>query len=230
MTNDHEDAASVLAATSAGTEPGERQGPAGESGAVGDAPWSAAAPAQHAASPSLSAALEAVLLVADQAVSAATLALVVDRPVQDVESALHAMASAYDERGSGFDLRNVAGGWRFYTREDCAAYVERFVLDGQQARLTQAALETLAVIAYREPVSRSRVSAVRGVNVDGVVRTLLARGLIAESGQDPSSGAALYATTPLFLERLGLRTRDELPPLAPLLPELSELSDDSISS
>lgn len=180
--------------------------------------------------PSLHAALEAVLLVADEAIPAATLAQVLERPLDVVQEALEALAAGYAERGSGIDLRCVAGGWRYFTREDCAAFVERFVLDGQQARLTQAALETLAVIAYREPVTRSRVSAVRGVNVDGVVRTLVARGLVAESGHDPSSGAVLYATTPLFLERLGISSRDELPSLAPLLPELAELDQDSTSS
>jgi segregation and condensation protein B len=108
--------------------------------------------------------------------------------------------------------------------------VERFVLDGQQARLTQAALETLAVIAYRQPVTRQRVSAVRGVNVDGVVRTLLARGLIAEAGQDEDTGATRYRTTSYFLERLGLQALEELPSLAPLLPELDELGADSGSS
>ena len=180
--------------------------------------------------PSLDAALEAVLLVADQAISASTLAQVVERPAEQVGAALQAIADGYTARGSGVELRNVAGGWRFFTREDCAPFVERFILDGQQARLTQAALETLAVIAYREPVTRSRVSAVRGVNVDGVVRTLVSRGLVAEVGQDPSSGASLYATTALFLERLGLRSRDDLPSLAPLLPELAELDDGSTSS
>ena len=180
--------------------------------------------------PSLTAALEAVLLVADQPIPATTLALVLERPVEEVDTALGALVADYTARGSGVDLRNVAGGWRFFTREDCAPFVERFILDGQQARLTQAALETLAVIAYREPVTRSRVSAVRGVNVDGVVRTLVSRGLVAEVGQDPSSGASLYATTALFLERLGLRSRDDLPSLAPLLPELAELDDGSTSS
>lgn len=183
-----------------------------------------------AGGPSLEAALEAVLLIADEAIPAATLAQVLERPLDVVQEALEALAGGYAERGSGIDLRCVAGGWRYFTREDCAPFVERFVLDGQQARLTQAALETLAVIAYREPVTRSRVSSVRGVNVDGVVRTLVARGLVAESGHDPSSGAALYVTTPLFLERLGIASRDELPSLAPLLPELAELDHDSTSS
>lgn len=180
--------------------------------------------------PALTAVLEAVLLVTDEPVSAALLAQVAERPLDHVEPALQELATAYAERGSGIDLRCVAGGWRLYTRESCASYVERFIVDGQQARLTQAALETLAVIAYRQPVSRSRVSAVRGVNVDGVVRTLVSRGLITESGQDPSTGAGLYVTTPLFLERLGIQSLDDLPSLAPLLPELAELENDSTSS
>jgi len=173
--------------------------------------------------PPLRAALEAVLLVTDQPVPAVTLAQVVERPTEEVEATLIELAGEYDAQGRGFELRMVAGGWRLYTRADCAPYVERFVLDGQQARLTQAALETLAVIAYRQPVSRARVSAVRGVNVDGVVRTLLARGLITEAGQDEDTGGILYRTTPLLLERLGLQSLDELPSLAPLLPELDEL-------
>ena len=174
-------------------------------------------------------AVEAVLLVTDQPVSSSMLARVLACAVADVETALETLARGYEDRRSGIDLRCVAGGWRLYTRAEFAPYVERFLVDGQQARLTQAALETLAVIAYRQPVTRSRVSAVRGVNVDGVVRTLVARGLVAEVGHDEGSGAALYATTELFLQRLGLRSLDELPSLAPLLPELSELDDDYTS-
>lgn len=175
--------------------------------------------------PELSAVLEAILLVTDEPVPATTLAQVAERPTIDVESALQVLTEDYTASGRGFELRLVAGGWRLYTRPECAAYVERFVVDGQQARLTQAALETLAVIAYRQPVTRARVSAVRGVNVDGVIRTLLARGLIADAGQDPESAGTLYRTSPLFLERLGLQSLEELPALAPLLPELSELDD-----
>ena len=181
--------------------------------------------APELASPELAAVLEAILLVTDEPVPATTLAQVAERPTGEVEATLQTLAEDYAAAGRGFELRSVAGGWRLYTRTDCAAYVERFVVDGQQARLTQAALETLAVIAYRQPVTRARVSAVRGVNVDGVVRTLLARGLIADAGQDPESAGTLYRTTPLFLERLGLQSLDELPPLAPLLPELSELDE-----
>ncbi len=177
----------------------------------------------------LGAVVEALLLVTDEPVAESTLAQVTERPVAEVEQVLGELAASYALAQRGFELRRVAAGWRLYTRADCAPYVERFLLDGQQARLTQAALETLAVIAYRQPVTRARVSAVRGVNVDGVVRTLQARGLIADAGQDPDGSATLYRTTPLFLERLGLRTLDDLPALAPLLPELDELDDASLS-
>jgi segregation and condensation protein B len=174
-------------------------------------------------------AVEALLLVTDQPVSTALLARVLERPEPDVDAVLERLAADYAARGSGIQVSNVAGGWRLYTAPEHAVHVERYLLDGQQARLTQAALETLAVIAYRQPVSRSRVSAVRGVNVDGVVRTLVARGLVTECGNDEVSGAALYATTELFLERLGITSLDDLPALAPLLPDLSEL-DDSTSA
>ena len=177
------------------------------------------------AEPSLSARLEAVLLVTDEPVSAVVLASVVEHPTSAVEIALRALADEYTAQGRGFELRLVAGGWRLYTRAGCAPWVERFVLDGQSVRLTQAALETLAVIAYRQPVTRARISAVRGVNVDGVVRTLLARGLITEAGQDTDTAGTLYRTTPLLLEKLGLRSLEDLPDLAPLLPDLDELDD-----
>jgi len=177
--------------------------------------------------PTLDAALEAVLLVTDQPIDVATLASLVRRPADEVLDRLHALAADYTAGARGFDLREVAGGWRFYTRSDCAEIVERYVRDGQQARLTQAALETLAVVAYRQPVSRARISAVRGVNVDGVIRTLTSRGLVAEAGHDETSGAILYRTTELFLERLGLTSLEELPPVADYLPDI-ELLDDFI--
>jgi segregation and condensation protein B len=175
--------------------------------------------------PSLRTALEAILMVVDEPVSEVVLAQVAERPTEDVIAALRELAAEYDEQERGFELRQVAGGWRFYTRASAAAYVERFVLDGQQARLTQAALETLAVVAYRQPVSRSRVSAVRGVNVDGVMRTLVSRGLVEEAGHDGEGGSILYRTTSHFLERLGLRDLDELPELAPYLPDVDAMSD-----
>ena len=169
--------------------------------------------------PGLRACVEAVLLVVDEPVSGLLLAQVLERPRDEVAAELASLAAEYTAEGRGFDLREVAGGWRLYTREECAPVVERFVSDGQEVRLTQAALETLAVVAYRQPVSRSRVSAVRGVNCDGVMRTLVLRGLVEEAGTDPETGATLFATTGYFLERLGLAGLDELPDLAPFLPD-----------
>ena len=169
--------------------------------------------------PSLRTSLEAILLVADEPVPVVILAQVLERPRNEVDAALHDLAAEYTTQGRGFDLREIAGGWRFYTREDCAPLVERFVSDGQEVRLTQAALETLAVVAYRQPVSRARVSAVRGVNCDSVMRTLVLRGLVEETGTDNETGAILYRTTGYFLERLGLASLEDLPDLAPFLPE-----------
>ncbi|MET9955743.1 SMC-Scp complex subunit ScpB [Streptomyces sp. NPDC006339] len=173
-------------------------------------------------------ALEAVLMVVDEPATEAHLAKVLDRTPREVADALRELADEYTVQGRGFELRRVAGGWRFYTRAAYAPAVEAFVLDGQQARLTQAALETLAVVAYRQPVSRSRVSAVRGVNCDGVMRTLLQRGLVEEAGTEPETGAILYRTTNYFLERMGLRGLDELPELAPFLPEAEAVEPDSL--
>jgi segregation and condensation protein B len=170
-------------------------------------------------------ALEAVLMIADQPLDHLTLATAVGYPAGEVQAALHELASEYADQGRGFDLRNVAGGWRYYTREDMAPVVEKFVLDGQQARLTQAALETLAVVAYKQPVSRARVSAIRGVNVDGVMRTLVSRGLIEEAGHDAETTATLYRTTTYFLERIGVTSLEDLPELAPFLPDMGELDD-----
>jgi segregation and condensation protein B len=169
--------------------------------------------------PGLRMSLEAVLLVADEPVPEEVLAEVTQQPAAAVAAALRELASAYSDQRRGFDLREVAGGWRLYTRTECAAVVERFVSGGQEVRLTQAALETLAVVAYRQPVSRARVSAVRGVNCDGVMRTLVLRGLVEEAGNDPESGAILFQTTGYFLERLGLARLSDLPDLAPFLPD-----------
>ncbi|MFG1820753.1 SMC-Scp complex subunit ScpB [Kribbella sp. NPDC049174] len=171
-------------------------------------------------------ALEAILMVTDEPLPVLTLARAVGRPTGDVASALEALAEEYNEQGRGFDLREVGGGWRYYTRVEAAPYVERFVLDGQQARLTQAALETLAVVAYKQPVSRARVSAIRGVNVDGVMRTLVARGLVEEAGADTESQATLYRTTSYFLERMGMQSLDDLPELAPYLPDMDDIEDE----
>ena len=172
--------------------------------------------------------LEAVLMVADQPLDGVLLATAVGYPVEAVVAELQLLAEEYDEQVRGFELRNVAGGWRYYTREEFAAVVESFVLEGQQARLTQAALETLAVVAYKQPVSRARVSAIRGVNVDGVMRTLLTRGLVEEAGQDHETGANLYRTTGYFLERIGVTSIDELPELAPYLPDMADLEDELV--
>jgi segregation and condensation protein B len=175
--------------------------------------------------PDLRAALEALLLLADEPMSVMTLAQATRRPVEEVEPVVAELSAEYTAQGRGFDLREVAGGWRFYTRAECSPLIERWVLDGQQARLTQASLETLAVIAYQQPVSRGRVSAVRGVNVDGVIKTLLTRGLIEEAGHDGESGSILYRTTSYFLERLGASSLDDLPPLAEHIPDLGDLEE-----
>jgi segregation and condensation protein B len=168
--------------------------------------------------PSLRAALEALLMVAEEPMTSATLATLTRTPQETVVTTLHDLAQEYAVQERGFDLRELAGGWRFWTRDNCAQVVERFVLDGQHGRLSQAGLETLAVVAYRQPVTRSRISAIRGVNVDGVVRTLVTRGLIEETGHDHETGAHLYRTTNYFLERLGLKSLEELPPIAAHLP------------
>jgi segregation and condensation protein B len=163
-------------------------------------------------------AIEAILLVVDSPVSPTVLAQVLEEPTNRIEATLAALAQEYAQPGRGIDLRQVAGGWRLYTRGEYASYVERFVLDGQQIRLTQAALETLAVVAYKQPVSRSRVAAIRGVNCDGVIKTLVTRGLVEECGTE-ETGAHLYRTTKLFLEKLGINSTEDLPSLAPFLPE-----------
>lgn len=170
-------------------------------------------------------AVEAVLMVVEEPVSELILAQALSLPPDQVASLIRNLAAEYDQQGRGFELRQIAGGWRIFSRTDYQQVVEKFIIGGQQARLTQAALETLAVVAYRQPVSRARVSAVRGVNVDGVMRTLVARGLVEERGVDSDSGALLYATTSFFLERLGLSSVDELPALAPYLPEIDLLDE-----
>lgn len=169
--------------------------------------------------------LEALLLVVDEPVSDVVLAQITERPRAEVAQALAGLARQYTEQQRGIELRESALGWRLYTRERYAPYVERFVSDAQHTRLTQAALETLAVVAYRQPVSRSKVSGVRGVNCDGVMRTLVARGLVAECGVEQGTGAYLYRTTDLVLEKLGISSIDELPPIGPLLPEMDTLDD-----
>lgn len=173
----------------------------------------------------LGAVLEALLLVVDTPVTADALAAATEQPAYRVAAKLQLMAEELAARDSGIDLRDAGGGWRMYTRARFAPYVERLLLDGARSKLTRAALETLAVVAYRQPVTRARVSAVRGVNVDAVMRTLLARGLITEAGADPDSGAVTFATTEMFLERLGLTSLADLPDIAPLLPDIDAIDD-----
>lgn len=170
-------------------------------------------------------AIEAILMVVEEPVTDHALSSALELPVEDVRELLDDLERDYAEGTHGFTVRNVGGGWRFYSHAAYAPVVERFILDGQQAKLTTASLETLAVIAYRQPISRARVGAVRGVTVDGVVRTLLTRGLITEVTKDEESGATLYGTTPYFLERMGLNSLDDLPPLAPYLPDAALLDD-----
>ncbi|SCE67622.1 segregation and condensation protein B [Micromonospora coriariae] len=226
------------AASAGGLEPGagESDAPVVGEGGAGDVPPgpvvgrrrapAAPEPAPELSDAELRGALEAILLVVDEPVSELVLAQVVEQPAERVGPMLDEIAAGYTAAGHGFELRRAAGGWRLYTRPEYATYVERFVLDGQSVRLTQAALETLAVVAYKQPVTRSRISAIRGVNCDGVIRTLVTRGLVEECGTEPDSGAFLYRTTTLFLEKLGLNTVDELPPLAPFLPDdVEELAD-----
>ena len=219
----------------AGGAPRQREEPAEESEAA-DVPKKQGAgrrratpapePAPELDDAELRGALEAILLVVDEPVSELTLAQVLEQSPERVGRMLDDIAAGYTVAGHGFELRRAAGGWRLYTRPEYATYVERFVLDGQSVRLTQAALETLAVIAYKQPVTRSRISAIRGVNCDGVIRTLVSRGLVEECGTEAESGAFLYRTTTMFLEKLGLNSVDDLPPLAPFLPDdVEELAD-----
>lgn len=181
----------------------------------------------HALPGGVRSAIEAVLMVADEPIAAVRLAAVLALPTEEVETELAALAASYQqgERPRGFELRQVAGGWRFYSAGPFTDVVAKFVLDGQTSRLTQAALETLAIVAYRQPVTRGQIAAVRGVNVDGVVRTLVSRGLIIEIGTDQSSGAVLYGTSDYFLERMDLQSLSDLPPLAPYLPDFDAISD-----
>ncbi|HEY2670359.1 MAG TPA: SMC-Scp complex subunit ScpB [Rugosimonospora sp.] len=206
----------------------EGAAPAGTPGIEGETGDAAAelSPIAEVPAAELRAAIEAILLVVDDPVGELMLAQVLEQPIERIGAELSALAEEYERQERGFDLRRAAGGWRLYTRTRYAPYVERFVLDGQSVRLTQAALETLAVVAYKQPVTRSRISAIRGVNCDGVMRTLVTRGLIEDCGAEPETGAHLYRTTSLFLEKLGLDSVDQLPPLAPFLPDdVDEIAD-----
>lgn len=164
-------------------------------------------------------ATEALLLVTEDPLAPEMLAQLLEVSVERVDELCGELAAEYDATDRGFQLVRVAGGWRFQTHPDLAAYIERFVLEGQSGRLSNAALETLAIVAYKQPISRAQIAAIRGVNVDGVMRTLSHRGYVDEIGRDPGPGqAVLYGTTPLFLERLGLNSLDELPALGDFVP------------
>lgn len=167
-------------------------------------------------------ALEALLMVAEDPVEPHLLAQLLETSASVIEECCEQLASDYRAEKRGFVLVRVAGGWRFQSAPELSAYVERFVLEGQTARLSAAALETLAIVAYRQPVSRAQVAAVRGVNVDGVMRTLQVRGYVEEVARDPGPGqAALFGTTSIFLEKLGLNSLDDLPPLGNFVPDAS---------
>jgi segregation and condensation protein B len=226
------DAAPVAAVPSPAAAPAEPTEPteAPEDDPLAEPAWQLTGTELAAPLPPLKTCIEAILMVVDEPTSVVTLAQVLERPKSEVAEALTELAEEYTVQRRGFELREVGlgadgehTGWRVYSRPECAPVVERFVRDGQQAKLTQAALETLAVVAYRQPVSRSKVSAIRGVNCDGVMRTLLARGLVEEYGNDLETGAVLYQTTGFFLERMGLKSLDELPELAPLLPSAADV-------
>jgi segregation and condensation protein B len=167
-------------------------------------------------------AIEAVVLAATEPVPPALLAQLVELPTTRVEELCEELAAEYEREGRGFQLARVAGGYRFQTHPDAYAYVERFVLEGQTARLSGPALETLAIVAYKQPIARAQISAIRGVNVDATLKTLVARGYIEESGHEHTPGnPTLFSTTSAFLERLGVDSLSDLPPLADFVPESS---------
>jgi len=165
-------------------------------------------------------AIEGILMVAIEPVPVELLAQLLEMPVADIESVIAGLSSSYEHENRGFEMVKVAGGYRFQSHPDVSAYVERFVLDGQRARLSAAALETLAIIAYKQPISRLQIASIRGVDPDAVLRTLQGRGYIEQRGRDDGPGqAVLWGTTPLFLEKLGINSVDELPPLAEFVPD-----------
>lgn len=165
-------------------------------------------------------ALEAIILVASEPVAPDLLAQILEIPLDSVDAICNSLSGAYEEAGHGFQMVKVAGGYRYQSHPDTAAYVERFILDGQRARLSGAALETLAIVAYKQPISRAQIASIRGVDPDAVLRTLQSRGYIDQAGRDPGPGqAVLWATTPSFLEKLGIDSINDLPPIAEFMPE-----------
>lgn len=189
-------------------------------------PATQTAPATQAAPVDIDRAVEAILMIADEPQSLVSLATALRRPVKAVHEAVNRLVADYDGVDGtvvrGFELREVGGGWRFYVRADYDDVVADFVTSENPSRLSQAALETLAVIAYKQPITRSSIAAIRAVNVDSVVRTLAGRGLITELFTDSETGAINYGTTPLMLQQLGINSLDELPPISPLLADGSE--------
>ncbi|MCS4530908.1 SMC-Scp complex subunit ScpB [Corynebacterium sp. ES2794-CONJ1] len=169
--------------------------------------------------------IESILLVSDSPITAGALAAALAQPESHVSATLKEISAEFHQRGSGFDLRESSEGWRLYTRRENAEWVEKFLLYGSQSKLSRAAMETLAIIAYRQPVARAQIAAIRGVNVDGVVRTLTLRGLIREAETKAITGAQQYETTALFLELLGIESLEELPALAPLLPDIDSIDE-----
>jgi segregation and condensation protein B len=173
-----------------------------------------------AINPDIVRAIEAIVMVSSEPVPTALISELLEQPLTLIDAVLHELASAYEDAGHGFQLANVAGGWRFQSHPSMAGHVERFILDGNRARLSSAALESLAIIAYKQPISRLQVASIRGVDPDAVMRTLHSRGYIAPVGRDPGPGqAVLWGTTPLFLEKLGIASLDDLPSVAAFVPD-----------
>ncbi len=175
--------------------------------------------------PPLPVCLEALVMVSEMPLSTLELATIVEEPPDDVEAALQQLAQEYIGQGRGFELRRLGDGWRFYSAQSCSQVIAKYATDGRSSKLSQAALETLSVVAYKQPVSRARIGAIRGVSVDGVMRTLITRGLVEEVDTDPHTAAVLYGTTEFFLERMGLNSLDDLPPIADHLPDMSVLDE-----
>ena len=164
-------------------------------------------------------AIEAIVMVAVEPVAPDLLAQLLEQPTAMIERLCSQLSAAYDEAGHGFQMVKVAGGYRYQSHAELAPYVERFLLDGQRARMSGAALETLAIVAYKQPLSRAQIASIRGVDPDGVLRTLQARGYVTEVARDAGPGQAImYGTTPTFLEKLGLNSLSDLPPIAEFVP------------
>lgn len=228
MPNTEIDAATVpdvVDITEHGQDSREDDSPESQEPSAEAAPESAPVGLAEASDQEIRQALEAILIISDQPTTHVELATALSLPADRVEKLLIELAAEYVNQGRGFELRCIDLGWRFYSAAACSELIAAYVKEGRTARLTQAALETLAVVAYRQPISRARIGAIRGVNVDGVMRTLVTRGLVCEMETDPSTGAVLYGTTQFFLERMGLDSIADLPSIVDHLPDLSVLDD-----